>query len=382
MTKRDYMLSALHHEEALIPSWSMAFENIETAQRLLGEENTPTDIHPLKTYRLGAADPDNQQRKLRYAEKVDDFVIGVGQGGSFSFGHRGPGEFMERLLEQDDKHILSVYETGVKREVRFSPHFYRHYDYPAETLEAFREMVFPDVDMPGRFDGIKEESDFFHEKGYFTYGCVNGFFSGLHYFLCPYDELLVQLLLDEDFVDEMLEKVGRFNLRAAEHLLRAGVDCITFCDDLGSGNSLLFSPELYDRFFFKWHRELADLCHSYGAYLHMHSHGNINKVVGRIVEAGVDLLNPCDPYESMDMRQLKEAYGDKITFVGGVDKFVFDWDRETLERNLRQLFTVGHKGGGYVFMETAGGIPENISKPAYEAYRELTKQLRYEISGR
>ena len=31
MTKRDYMLSALHHEEALIPSWSMAFENIETA---------------------------------------------------------------------------------------------------------------------------------------------------------------------------------------------------------------------------------------------------------------------------------------------------------------------------------------------------------------
>ena len=40
MTKRDYMLSALHHEEALIPSWSMAFENIETAQRLLGEENT------------------------------------------------------------------------------------------------------------------------------------------------------------------------------------------------------------------------------------------------------------------------------------------------------------------------------------------------------
>ena len=84
----------------------------------------------------------------------------------------------------------------------------------------------------------------------------------------------------------------------------------------------------------------------------------------------------------MDMRQLKEAYGDKITFVGGVDKFVFDWDRETLERNLRQLFTVGHKGGGYVFMETAGGIPENISKPAYEAYRELTKQLRYEISGR
>ena len=46
-------------------------------------------------------------------------------------------------------------------------------------------------------------------------------------------ELLVQLLLDEDFVDEMLEKVGRFNLRAAEHLLRAGVDCITFCDDLG-----------------------------------------------------------------------------------------------------------------------------------------------------
>lgn len=380
MTKRDYMLSALHHEEELIPSWSMAFENIETAQRLLGEENTPSDIHPTERFRPGAADKDSWERKLRYAEKMDDFVIGVGHGGSFAFGHRGPGEFMERLLEKDDKHILSEYETGVKSEVRYFPHFYRHYGHPATTQEEFRTMTFPDADMAGRFDGIREESDFYHSKGYFTYGNINGFFSGLHYYLCPYDELLVQLLLDEDYVDEMLEKLGRFNLSAAEHLLRAGVDCITFCDDLGSGSSLLFSPELYKRFFFKWHKELADLCHSYGAFVHMHSHGNINKLMGDIVATGIDMLNPCDPFENMDMQQLKDAYGSKITFVGGVDRFVFDWDRKTLEENLRRLFTIGHKGGGYIFMDTSGGVPENISQEDYNAYHTLSYALRHELA--
>ncbi len=114
------------------------------------------------------------------------------------------------------------------------------------------------------------------------------------------DKILVYLLLEPELVHKMMKKLGEFNLNAAESLLKCGVDSITFCDDMGSGNNLLFSPTLYEEFFFPWHKELADLCHSYRAYAHMHSHGNINKIMGKIVDAGIDMLNPCDPYENMD----------------------------------------------------------------------------------
>ncbi len=376
MTKRERMLATLRHEGGIIPVWSMAFENIETARRILGDDNTPTDIHPGPAYRPGAATPENRARNLRYAEAMDNYVIGVGRGGSFSFGHRGPGEFMERVLERDDRHIVAEHETGVKKETRFSPHFFHYYDYPAMTREAFERMTFPDAGAPERYLGIAEEARFYRKQGYYTYASVNGFFSGLHYFLCPYDELLAQLLLDEDFIDAMLAKLGDFNLTAAENLLRAGVDCITFCDDLGSGSSLLFSPELYDRYFFPWHKALADLCHSYGAHLHMHSHGDIRKVLGRIVDTGVDMLNPCDPYENMDMAALKEAYGHRVTFVGGVHKFFFEWSEDEMEAALRALFTVGGKGGGYIFMDSSGSIPETVSAETYAFYSRTSRRLR------
>ena len=42
-TKREQVLAALRHEEGTVPSWTMAFFNIETARRLLGEENVVTD---------------------------------------------------------------------------------------------------------------------------------------------------------------------------------------------------------------------------------------------------------------------------------------------------------------------------------------------------
>ena len=376
MNKRDLVLSALNHEENIVPLWTMGFENLSTAKRLIGENNVPTDILPEFEYKKGAADKLNMELKIKFAEQVDSYVIGVGKGGSFSLGHGGPGEFMEKLIEKGDNYTISIYETGVKKEVRLNPHFMRYFDHQGESIETFKNLEFPDALDSSRYVGIREEEEFYKNKGYFTYGNINGFFSGLHYFLCPYDKILVDLLLEPDFVKLMMKKLGEFNLNAAESLLKCGVDCIVFCDDLGSGNSLLFSPDLYEEFFFPWHKELADLCHSYGAYVHMHSHGNINKIIGKIVETGIDMLDPMDPYENMDLELLKEEYGDRITFVGGLNKFFFEWNEEKMEEALKDVLSTGRKGGGYIFMDSSGSMPENLSKEKFDFYMNLSKELR------
>ncbi len=376
MNKRELLLCALNREENTVPVWPMGFENLDTAKRLVGEENVPLDIPPEYEYKKGAANEQNMMLKIKFAEQVDSCVIGVGKGGSFSHGHGGPGEFMEKLVDKGENYCISIYETGVKREVKTNPHFFRYFDHQGETEESFERLEFPNALDASRYVGIKEEVAFFKQKGYFTTANINGFFSGLHYFLCPYDKILLNFLLEPEFVHKMMKKLGEFNLNAAESLLKCGVDSITFCDDMGSGNNLLFSPTLYEEFFFPWHKELADLCHSYGAYAHMHSHGNINKIMGRIVDAGIDMLNPCDPYENMDLKALKAEYGNRITFVGGVDKFFFEWDRDTMARSLKNVIETGRKGGGYVFMDSSGSIPENVPKETFEYYMSLSKELR------
>ena len=74
------------------------------------------------------------------------------------------------------------------------------------------------------------------------------------------------------------------------------------------------SPALYREFFYPWHRRLVELCHDYGAYVNIHSHGNINAIMPLLYEASIDILNPVGPSDGMDLAELKVRYGDRITF--------------------------------------------------------------------
>jgi len=348
--------------------WFMSFFNEKTAAELLGEENIPGDCLPEFRYNTRGSDRADWDRKLAYTKACGHFTVTVGWSACIAFGHGGPGEFAERMTEVGDGYRFSEFETGVMKEVRYNPHFYHHYDYPAASPDDFDKIKLPDPRDPARYVGIAEEAAYYKEQGYIACASLNGFFSGLHYFLYPYDLLLADLLLEPEFVGEMLERLGNFNISAADELLKHGVEMINFCDDLGSGESMLISPALYRKFFFPWHKRLADLCHTYGAYLHMHSHGNINAVMDDIYETGVDILNPCDPCDGMDLAELKRKYGDRILFAGGVDKFFFEWSHERQKEYLDGL--AERTGGGFILMDS-GGVPENVGKERFDVIRGM-----------
>ncbi len=372
MTNRERFWRLVKGKEPIVLSWLMAFFNDRVARDLLGSNNLPGDLIPIADWKLGASDRPDWDAKVRYARATGNCAAGVGWGTCIAFGHGGPGEFRERMIEQGDKYRISVYETGVKKEIRRDPHFYHHFDYPVSTPEDFARVVLPDPDDPARYANIAGEAAFYKQHDLIAYANLNGFFSGIHYYLYPYDQLLMDLLLDPEFVQEMLERLGAWNLRVAEHLLQCGVEVITFCDDLGSGQSLLMSPALYRRFFLPWHRQLAELCHRYGAIVHMHSHGNINAIVGDLYEAGIDMLNPNDPYEEMDLPALKRTYGDRMTFVGGLDKTFFDWDFPRQEAYIRRL--VSETGGGFIIMD-AGGVTEGVTPAQFAKLRKLLGEV-------
>ena len=119
---------------------------------------------------------------------------------------------------------------------------------------------------------------------------------------------------------------------------------------------------------------MVDLAHGYGAAIHMHSHGNINLVLDLIVGTGVDMLNPLDPTEGMDLASIRARYP-RLTLVGGMDKFIFDQDLDEIEARLRRAVNVCGRGGRFILMDT-GGIPETVNRPAFEAFRALSRRVR------
>ena len=179
-----------------IPSWTMGFFNVETARKLLGEKNVPDDIEPEEAYKFGPTSLENREKNIRYAEILDNFAIGVGKGGNFSFGHGGPGEFRERLIEKGEDYIITEHETGIKKRVNSNPYFYYYFDYPLMDLDCLDCLILPDAGDPGRYEGIQDDVEFYKSRGFFTYANLNGFFSAMHYFFYPYDKLFEDMLLN------------------------------------------------------------------------------------------------------------------------------------------------------------------------------------------
>lgn len=382
-TNRERMAAALAGEFLdVVPSWTMSFFNADTMRRLVPADCLVRDLGMWPeedAYGFAAHSSADLERIIRLNRYIDRVAIGVGRGANHAFGHAGPGEFNSWVIEKTGERSIVEYETGARALIQHKPHFYHMFRFPVESFEDLDRLALPDPRDPTRWDGFAEDVKRLKERGEYTVGWVNGFFSGCHYFFCEYQDLLAALAQDLDFVERLVGILGTWNLRAAEAMLQTGVDCIGFVDDLGSERNLLFRPALYERLFLPWHARLCSLAHRYGARVHMHSHGNIMRILDRLVETGIDMLNPLDPTEGMDLATIKARYGRELTLVGGMDKFIFEQQPAEIERRLRASLELGAAGGRFILMDT-GGIPETISEPDFRSFLALSRRLREETA--
>lgn len=360
-----------------IPIWLMGFDNDDLARRLNPKVPLPLNLYhnpERNDYPWDRISDEERARTLAYNRAIHKPVVVVGWGANMALGHGGPGELHFSVLDVRENERVLVCETGSKRLVRKSPHFYHDFDYPLNSVDQADRLSLPDPRDPARYRGFAEDVAFFRDAGYFTAANINGFFSGPHYFCVDYQEFLMSMLLDPPNTKKLIDRVGEWTVAAAAELLARGVDCLVLCDDLGSADNLLISPELYREWILPWHTRLCALAHDHGAFVHLHSHGNINKILPLIVSSGVDMLDPFDICESMDLVAFLASGTKKPVPVGGCHKFFFQWDQAAQNDYLTDLFLRANAAGDWIFMDT-GGIPETITKEGYDFFIERLGEL-------
>lgn len=138
-------------------------------------------------------------------------------------------------------------------------------------------------------------------------------------------------------------------------------------EDMGSQESLLFSPAQIRRFLLPGMKRMIDLAHQAGAFVFHHSDGAVRPILPTMIEAGIDVLNPVQwRCKGMDREGLKRDFGDRLAFHGGVDnqytlaRGSVAEVRQEVEDNLRILGA----GGGYIIAPChkiqAVSPPDNI----------------------
>lgn len=138
-------------------------------------------------------------------------------------------------------------------------------------------------------------------------------------------------------------------------------------EDMGSQDSMLFSPAQVKRFLLPGMKRMIDLAHQAGAYVFHHNDGAVRPIIPTMIEAGIDVLNPVQwRCKGMDREGLKRDFGDRLIFHGGVDnqytlaRGTVEEVRQEVADNLRILGV----GGGYILAPChniqAVSPPENV----------------------
>ncbi|RLI37497.1 hypothetical protein DRO55_01205 [Candidatus Bathyarchaeota archaeon] len=351
MSKLECVLSTILHEEPDVVPQAIYFMD------RMAESKFAPNLSGIK---------DDLKRAVKYAEFLDHFTISCGGGG-----------FRSKVVETGRDYWIIEWETGARWMIMRRPFSFerRYIHYPVMSEDDLDKLELPDPDDPERYEGIRERVRYFTEKGYFTSCGINGFFSGVWYFLCPFNLWLKGLLLNKPFAMRIIGKLGEFNYKAAKNLLETGVHSIGWVDDLGYNKGMFISPKIYEEIIYPWHRRLIDLAHKHGAFVNMHSHGNINAIFHLLVDAKLDVINPVGPSDNMDLKELKEKFGDRITLQGGISKFIGEMTLDELREHIKDRLSIGSPGGGYI-LDSEGGIPINMSREKFEFFMECSRRYR------
>lgn len=163
------------------------------------------------------------------------------------------------------------------------------------------------------------------------------------------ENLLMDFLLYPDFVHELMEKIGDYNIAQIDKALEYDIDAVYFGDDWGQQEGLIMGIDTWKEFLYPQIQRMYKRVRDAGKYVMIHSCGDVDELFPLLVEAGLNSFNPFQP-EVMDLKEILPMYRGKLAFHGGLSmqKTLPFGTVEDVVRESKELLELG-KDGGYIF---------------------------------
>lgn len=212
------------------------------------------------------------------------------------------------------------------------------------------------------------------ERGRFVYVQTPGLFEA-HNGLFGIENQLVYLMMYPGELHDVYRRQAEWNRRWAMNCLDLGVDMIHISDDWGAQQDLLFSPAVWWDLIYPYHKITIDAVKGRGAFVSLHSDGNINSVLDGVVKLGYDVVHPFQESAGMRLIDVKEKLGGAFTVMGGIDvQTTLGFGRlSQLRSELERV--VGMFADGGLILCTTHAVQEHCSIEelvfCYDAIKEL-----------
>jgi uroporphyrinogen decarboxylase len=201
------------------------------------------------------------------------------------------------------------------------------------------------------------------------------------FMICCYlrgmESFLMDMSLDRKMAERITGAVADFVLEFNRRELRAMKGLAAYYgtwDDVAGQDGLLFSPELFRRYFLPTYRRLIDNAHAEGLYYGWHCCGSVHEVLPLMIEAGIDVFDVVQTSaRGMELERLHGLYGKEVCFHGAVDvqKDLVEKSPEEIRALVRRVKDLWGLRGGIILAPTHETLPDAPVENLLAIYEEV-----------
>ena len=198
---------------------------------------------------------------------------------------------------------------------------------------------FTDPDDLSKYASLISSLEHHKQRERFCYVQTPGFFEAFND-VFGIENHLLWLAMYPDELNKLYRRQAAWSIAFAGHCIDFGVDMVHISDDWGAQNSLMFSPNLWQKIIFPHMQRVVDYVHSRGAFASLHSDGCVMPVADGIAALGLNVVHPWQENAGMSYDVYLEKYADRFAILGGIciQSALGILPRDRLESEIRRVF--------------------------------------------
>lgn len=249
-----------------------------------------------------------------------------------------------------------------------------HFDDPAAVDIARDEVMFDYAHFLASRPALADESDlrrmaipaaaFYEKAGYgrevdeiaaeagnaiaLIGDCSSGTLA-FHVAMRGMDQALLDLYDHPRLVHASMEKGIALCIERAKFFLAHGIKTLRYNDSVA--NMSVISPDQWREFIFPGIKRFCDTVHGCDAQARIYCHicGNILPIARDLAATGLDCISPLDPLGGMTVAEVRQAVGDDVILMGGVNTLALLNARpQEVEADARRCIQEGNRNGRFI----------------------------------
>lgn len=289
-------------------------------------------------------------------------------------------DFTPVVVEETEETILARDGNGaLLRRHKLHDTTPEHVDFLVKERDAWEEHIKPKLTPERRrinFEAYRNAKKNAADKNRFF------MWSGVNVFECMHpvaghEYMLMGMALDPDWVSDMVSTYAQLLVDLQDILFseEGYPDGIWYYEDMGFKEKPFMSPAMYREILQPGHEKTIAPAKAKGLPVVMHSCGYVEPLLPGMIEAGIDCLQVIEVKAGMDLIKLYREFGDRLSFMGGIDvRVLYSNDKTLVDAELEAKIPIVKANNGYV-LHSDHSIPNTVHFDTYRYFVDRALEL-------